>query len=201
MELMDVIKARRSVRNYTHAGIERSKIERLINSAILAPSAMNLQPWAFAAVLDRERIDDYAKRAKNWLLAKLEETSFSPSARQILEVPDFTLFYHAPALLLVLAKSSAMQASEDCCLAAETMMLAARDEGIGTCWIGFWTPVVQFTVDQDRARIAGTLPCRRAHSARLSNSMAGNTRTESRGNHLARVKHGTKADRSGRFVE
>jgi nitroreductase len=26
--------------------------------------------------------------------------------------------------------------SGDCCLAAEKLMLAARDAGIGTCWIG-----------------------------------------------------------------
>jgi nitroreductase len=28
------------------------------------------------------------------------------------------------------------QAAEDCWLAAENLMLAARDEGLGTCWIG-----------------------------------------------------------------
>jgi len=31
-------------------------IERLIEVAILAPSAMNLEPWAFAVLLGRERI-------------------------------------------------------------------------------------------------------------------------------------------------
>jgi len=30
--------------------------------------------------------------------------------------------------------------AEDCCLAAENLMLAARDEGLGTCWIGFARP-------------------------------------------------------------
>jgi len=40
----------------------------------------------------------------------------------------------------VLAKSMEPQASEDCCLAAENLMLAARDEGLGTCWIGLSRP-------------------------------------------------------------
>jgi nitroreductase len=140
MELMDIIRERRAVREYADTPMDRSMIERLINSAILAPSAMNLQPWAFAASLDRVRIDSYAHRAKAWLLTNLPESSFPPSVREMLEAPDFVLFYHAPALVLVLAKSFDAQAKEDCCLAAQNLMLSARDEGIGTCWIGFARP-------------------------------------------------------------
>jgi nitroreductase len=145
MELMDVIRTRRAVREYTGARVDRSTMERLIGAAILAPSAMNLQPWAFAVLLDRERIDNYAHRAKAWLLANASQFSESPAARRMLDDPKFVLFYHAPALVMILAKSSAAQAPdtqaiEDCCLAAENLMLAARDEGIGTCWIGFARP-------------------------------------------------------------
>ncbi len=68
MELMDAIKNRRAVRDYTDAPVEHSVIERLIEAAILAPSAMNLQPWSFAVVLGREHIENYAKRAKHWFL-------------------------------------------------------------------------------------------------------------------------------------
>ncbi|MGZ7060468.1 MAG: nitroreductase family protein, partial [Candidatus Angelobacter sp.] len=116
------------------------EIEALINAAIEAPSAMNLQPWAFAVVLGQERIDGYAKRAKDWLLASFAQSPEQAHARHMLEDPHFTLFYHAPALLLVLATSSEAQAVEDCCLAAENLMLAARDRGLGTCWIGFARP-------------------------------------------------------------
>ncbi len=72
METIDAIKQRRAVREYTDAPIERATIERLVSAAILAPSAMNLQPWAFAALLNRERIADYANRVKNWLLANFQ---------------------------------------------------------------------------------------------------------------------------------
>ncbi len=140
MELADAIRGRRAVRDYTDAAVERSVIERLIDAAILAPSAMNLQPWAFAVVLGREPIEACAKRAKEWLLASLAQTSYDPSIRHMLEDPQFVLFYHAPALVVVLAKSSATQSAEDCCLAAENLMLAARNEGLGSCWIGFARP-------------------------------------------------------------
>lgn len=138
MESIDVIRTRRAVREYTDARIDRTTMERLIGAAILAPSAMNLQPWAFAVLLDGERINNYSRRAKDWLLTNVSQ--FSESARRILDDPNFVLFYHAPALGIVLAKSSEAQAAEDCCLAAENLMLAARGEGIGTCWIGFARP-------------------------------------------------------------
>lgn len=145
MELMEAIKKRRAVREYTDRTVERSTIERLINAAILAPSAMNLQPWAFAVMLGGERIHDCGERAKKWLLANFEHTPFARTSesarmRQILEDKDRLLFYHAPALVIVLAKSTDSQAAEDCCLAAENLMLAARAEGIGSCWIGFSRP-------------------------------------------------------------
>jgi nitroreductase len=140
MELMDAIQNRRAVREYTNASVERATIERLIAAAILAPSAMNLQPWAFAILLGRERIEDHAKRAKDWLLASLAQTSYDPSIRHMLEDPQYALFYHAPALVVILAKSSGTQSAEDCCLAGENLMLAARNEGLGSCWIGFARP-------------------------------------------------------------
>jgi nitroreductase len=140
MEMMEVLKNRRAVREYTNAQIQRSTVERLISSAILAPSAMNLQPWAFAVILDRTRIEEYGKRARDWALANFSQTGLEPRLRQMLEDPNFVMFYHAPALILILAKSSEAQSIEDCGLAAENFMLAARDEGLGTCWIGLARP-------------------------------------------------------------
>jgi nitroreductase len=140
MELMDVLRKRRAVREYTGAGLEAVTVERLIKAATLAPSAINLQPWAFAALLERKRIDEYAERAKSWLLENLAETGFGERFRQMLEDPSYSLFYHAAGLVLVLAKSEDRQSAEDCCMAAEHLMLAARDEEIGTCWIGLARP-------------------------------------------------------------
>jgi nitroreductase len=140
MELMDVLKKRRAVREYTDARIEAVAVERLIKAATLAPSGMNVQPWVFAALLDRKRIDEYGRRARSWLLENFERTGFPETLREMLEDPNFNIFYHAPALVIVLAKTPDRQAAEDCCLAAENLWLAARDEGIGSCWIGLARP-------------------------------------------------------------
>jgi nitroreductase len=140
MELMEIIRHRRAVRDYTQTPIVQATVQDFIDAAILAPSAMNLQPWAFAVLLDPERINTYATRARTWLLENFSQTSHDPSLRKVLEDPQHVLFYHAPALVIVLATSSEAQAREDCCLAAENFMLAARARELGSCWIGLARP-------------------------------------------------------------
>jgi nitroreductase len=128
------------VREFTDAAIDRKIVARLIDIAIQAPSAMNLQPWAFAVLLDRNRIADLDARAKRWLLDNFSRTGFDLSLRTMLEDPAHLIFYRAPALVLILAKSADPQCAQDCCLAAENFMLAARNEELGTCWIGISRP-------------------------------------------------------------
>jgi nitroreductase len=140
VEFRNVIADRRAVREYQDRSVDRTTIENLIGAAILAPSAMNLQPWTFAVLLDRGRIDSYAQRARNWLLTNLSATSRAVQLRAMLEAPHFSIFYHAPALVMVLARSAEEQSREDCCLAAENLMLAARAQELGSCWIGLARP-------------------------------------------------------------
>ena len=156
MELMDVLKDRRAVREYTNATVEKPVIEQLINAAILAPSAMNVQPWAFAALTGRERVDQLADRVKTWLLANFSDTMYGPAIRGMIEDPKYALFHHAPALVMVMAKSSESQALEDCCLAAENLMLAARDAGIGSCWVGFARPWLNLPEIKHELRLPDT---------------------------------------------
>jgi nitroreductase len=58
----------------------------------------------------------------------------------LIKAEDYNVFHRAPALVLILAKSSQPQAFEDCSLAAQNLMLAARGEGLGTCCIGLARP-------------------------------------------------------------
>lgn len=138
MELMEVMTNRRSVRSYQDRRMEPAAVCALIEAAVQAPSAMDQQPWAFWVLLGRARIDGAAARAKSWLLEHLagDPSETARARRQHFAPPEVTLFYHAPALVLVTAKSVEEQAVEDCCLAASALMLAARDAGVGSCWIG-----------------------------------------------------------------
>jgi nitroreductase len=139
MELKDAITLRRAVRDYSPAAVDRATIEELVALAVLAPSARNRQPWSFAVLSDRARIDACALRAQRYLLDTASVTELG-DLREQLVAPGFSIFYHAPLLLLVLAHSAASQDVEDCCLAAQTLILAARDRGLGSCWIGLGRP-------------------------------------------------------------
>jgi nitroreductase len=144
MDFLQVVQQRRAVREYRDVPVDPALIERLVGVAVLAPSAMNLQPWAFAVITGTERIDEYARRAKDHLLTQAT-TPTSSRTRELLSDPSFSIFYHAPALVLVLARSDEGQAKEDCCLAAQIFMLAAREAGLGTCWIGLGRPWLDLT--------------------------------------------------------
>jgi nitroreductase len=140
VEFLEALEQRRAVRAYRREAVDRAAIERVIHAAILAPSAMNLQPWAFAVVTGIERIDDLARRAKDYLVAHPQALGLPEQARMTLTDPQFSMLYHAPVLLIVLAKNDTQQAKEDACLAAQTLMLAAREMALGTCWIGLARP-------------------------------------------------------------
>ena len=105
MDFLQVVERRRAVRQYRSTPVDRSLIERLINTAVLAPSAMNLQPWAFAVVTGVTRIDELARRAKEYLIAEPRALELPPQAHDMLKDPEVSIFHHAPVLLMVLAKS------------------------------------------------------------------------------------------------
>jgi nitroreductase len=140
MEFNDVLVQRRAVREYTSQPVDRDTVTQLIKKACLAPSAENHQPWEFAVVMGVQRINDHASQAKAWLLANPSVLKLDPALQYTLANEQFSIFYHAPALVVVLATSDSEQAKEDCCLAAQNLMLAARDIGLGTCWIGLGRP-------------------------------------------------------------
>jgi len=138
MELMEALRTRRACREFTAEPIDRPAIEELIGAAILAPSAMNLQPWAFAVVNGAARLHAMSAEAKR---VALEHLPGSSPLRGHLTDAAFEIFHGAAALIVICATNVDQQASEDCCLAAQNLMLAAHANGFGTCWIGlsrFW---------------------------------------------------------------
>ena len=57
--------------------------------------------------------------------------------QEILSDKNFDIFYNAPALILISSITESPWATENCSLAAQNLMLAARAVKLGTCWIGF----------------------------------------------------------------
>jgi nitroreductase len=138
--LADAIFHRRSVRSFSDREVDAASVRHLLEAAIQAPSALNQQPWAFAVLHGRKRLQMISDRAKEYLV-KNYPTSFEVHSRsELYEKPDYNLFHGANTLIVIYATHGRLNPNEDCCLAAENLLLAAYGMGLGTCPIGFARP-------------------------------------------------------------
>jgi nitroreductase len=140
MDLREAIFSRRAVRAYTPQKVDRETVLDLIRCAVQAPSAMNAQPWAFVVVEGVSRLRHYSERSKAHLLENLSTGDPLNDLRSVLLDPEMNIFYDAEMLVIICAKDHGSQAAEDCCLAAQNLMLMAHALGLGTCPIGLARP-------------------------------------------------------------
>jgi nitroreductase len=142
MELMEAMKSRRSVRAYEPRPVEWAKLERILQAAVEAPSGMNAQPWGFGVIEGVETLRSWSARAKEAMFKTLGDHPAFAAVRQRIAAPEFNLFYDAPTLILIFARPGVgITQQTDACLAAQNLMLAACELGLGTCWIGFAEPL------------------------------------------------------------
>lgn len=137
MDLREAIYKRRSVREYLEKPVDQEILVELVDAAIQAPSAINQQPCSFSIIRDRDLLNDISLKAKAHMGMVTPLALMSHHFQQILNDPEFDIFYRAPALIVISTTSDTPWAVEDCTLAAENLMLAARAIGLGSCWIGF----------------------------------------------------------------
>jgi nitroreductase len=123
MEISQIIKNRRSVRQFQEKEIEEKILDKLIEALIWAPSAGNLQSRKFYFVFGGETKDRLVK-------AGMGQNSLS----------------QAPLVVVGCAnQKSASKYGErgknvfsicDVAASIQNMMLQAQAEGLGTCWVG-----------------------------------------------------------------
>ncbi len=136
MDLERAIYSRRAVREYTEENIGQPVLQRLIDAAIQAPSAVNAQPWLFSVVQDRAVLALISREAKTHLLAAPPQNLPLHRLHGLRDDPDFDIFHRAPVLIVIASATADGWAVENCSLAAQNLMLAAYAAGLGTCWIG-----------------------------------------------------------------
>ena len=132
MALLDLLKHRKSIRDFLDRPVERKKIMMCLEAARLAPSACNSQPWKFIVVDDRQLKD------------KLGDAAF----RGIYSMNSFCKI--APVMVVVVSEKSKFLARIggmfrgtkyyliDIGVAIEHFVLQAEDLDLGTCWIGWF---------------------------------------------------------------
>lgn len=123
MEIMDVLYARRTIRKFTQKPIPTEVLTDIIDAARLSPTANNRQPLRFLVVNDPSLCAGVFPHTY-WA------RSLGPEGR-----PKEGEQPTAYILILADKKLETPWISHDVGAAAQTIMLAAQDSGIGTCWM------------------------------------------------------------------
>ena len=168
-ELLDIIKARRSIRSYEEKPVPGEAISRMLEAARWAPSALNHQPLRYIVVTDRNVIDSLSKKTiacagkvTRWLpllrlfVKTLRDKKLAEKIRErAASTSGDPIFYHAPLLILILADKKMFHAGGDIGFAAENMLLEATAMGLGSCVIGFASLL---NMDRQARKILGIPP-------------------------------------------
>lgn len=111
MDAIEALKTRRSIRKYLEKPVPKEIVEDIIDTARLAPTANNVQPWEFVVVTD------------------------SKVRKQLAEITDYGKFFSVAPVCIIVFSKDAKYYLEDGSAATENILLAARAHGLGSCWV------------------------------------------------------------------
>jgi len=124
MEFWELINERYSVRAYTPDPVEDEKLEKVLEAARLAPTAANRQPFQLIVIHTAGREEElYDIYGKAWFV----EPPFVICACG-LEEQGWT------------RRDGKSYVDVDVAIAMDHLILAAANEGLGTCWVGAFDP-------------------------------------------------------------
>lgn len=126
---------RRSIRKYIDKPVEDEKVIQLLESARLAPSGDNTQPWHFIVVkseLIRHKLAVVSNNQKWMLSAPVFIVCVADIRSRIKDDVDISLDENSP-------QQELKQIIRDTSIAIEHMVLEANNLGLGTCWVAWFT--------------------------------------------------------------
>lgn len=124
MEFSDLIRERYSVRAYTPDPIEDEKLDRVLEAARLAPTAANRQPFRILVIETAGREEELSRiYGKAW-------------------------FVQPPLVICACGlpeegwtrRDGKSYVDVDVAIVMDHLILAAANEGLGTCWVGAFDP-------------------------------------------------------------
>ncbi|NMM63701.1 nitroreductase [Clostridium sp. P21] len=133
--MLNEIKTRRSIRKYLNKPIEDEKIVELLESARLAPSGSNTQPWHFIVVKSESMRKKLAEASHNqkWMMS---------SPVFIVCVADINCRIKENLHIHLDENSTQEEVKQiirDTSIAIEHIVLQAANLGLGTCWVAWFT--------------------------------------------------------------
>ena len=127
--LMEIIKARRSIRAYQDKPLPENIIKDILEAAKHAPTARNLQELEYKVITGKTLINKLTEGIAAAMQKEGMPLKGPPGAR-----PNF--FYGTPLLIIITAPKDNMFALSDAALAVQNVMLYATSIDLGSCFIG-----------------------------------------------------------------
>lgn len=124
MEFFEVIQKRHSIRSFTSQPVEDEKLQKILETANLAPSAGNLQAYEIYVVTEAKKRDGLSCAA----LAQ-EYIAVAPVALVFCTHPELTEGRYTE-------RGSRLYTVQDATIACTFAMLAATALGLGSVWVG-----------------------------------------------------------------
>lgn len=128
MEYNDLIRSRESIRNYDpNRPVPVEILQRILNAGRLAPSACNNQPWKFLVISSPEQ---------------LEKVRACYNREWFKEAPHILIVIGLQTQAWVRSSDGYNSIETDVAIALTHIILAAENEGIGSCWVEAYNPLV-----------------------------------------------------------
>lgn len=134
---LELAKNRRSIRKYKPEPINPKVLNRVLETARLAPSGNNSQPWRFIVVRNNEvkkRLFEVAGR-QPWILKAPVIIAIIADITDKLR-PEFRA--EKPCIDDPKHREVLVKSVRDATIAADHLVMAATDEGLGSCWIALF---------------------------------------------------------------
>jgi nitroreductase len=157
MDVCEAIRKRRSIRKFKPDPIPEEKIRLLLESARLAPSGTNTQPWRFIVVKDddtKKKLQEAAhnqshiRRVPVVIACCADLRAFKEFSKRVDELiksgalpertRDVFIPYLKKGMETVKKQDLITAAAANVSIAVEHMVLQAVELGLGTCWVRWY---------------------------------------------------------------
>ena len=138
MSIYELILKRRTIRSFKPEQVTEELLNKLVNAGRLAPSGANLQPLEFIVVNNSELV--------NKVFPSLKWAGYIAPAGNPPEGKRPTAY----VIVLINTEIRSQGGEVDAAAAIENMILAALEDGVGSCWLG--------AIDRDKLRTLFNIP-------------------------------------------
>jgi len=142
-KIEQLLKGRRSIRNYKNEAVDREKLKKAIDIARYAPSGVNRQPVRWEIIYYKDRVRRLSEAVINWM--RFQVSIDSPLAKSYRmkrmiaawENGNDWICRSAPHVVIAYAPKNDMIAAQDSTIALTYFEIAAASMHLGTCWAGY----------------------------------------------------------------